>query len=282
MACGPSSNLGVGVPCSSDTCAAGLGCFGGLCKTYCQTDSDCPAVGGIGNCAQTTWGGETDDILGVKVCNRICDPVNPQNPRSPLLACPAGFECSTDSSGASDCFESGSAPSGSSCTYDDDCLPGYYCSGTANVCRRFCWTQTDCPTGTTCLAFSPATYIGTFAVSGCVPGAGSGGSGGSGGGAGGTGGGGGAGGSGGGGSGGSCGAIAPQCSSIATDASGTCTAKCCCSEMMACVNNSACTTILSCVADCTGSACENSCFSANPAGATAANNIFDCFQTNCQ
>jgi hypothetical protein len=282
MVCGVSDNVGLGGACVYNAdCASGLGCFGGVCKTYCQTDSDCPAVGGISRCAQTTWGDETGDISGVKVCDRICDPVNPQNPRSPLLACPAGFECDSSSTGVSGCLESGSVPGGSSCAKDGDCLPGYYCNSPDNLCRKFCWTQTDCPAGTTCSPFSPLQYAGTFEVYACSPGAGSGGSGGSGGGAGGTGGGGGAGGSGGGGSGGSCGAIDPRCSSMATDATGICIAECCCSQTVACINSSACTTIMSCGANCTGSACEDSCFSANPAGATAANNVLDCMEAHC-
>jgi hypothetical protein len=80
---------------------------------------------------------------------------------------------------------------------------------------------------------------------------------------------------------GPCGAIDPQCSSIATDASGTCIAECCCPQFVACANNSSCRTILSCGDNCTGTACVDSCLSANPAGATAATSALSCVQTHC-
>ncbi len=80
---------------------------------------------------QPTWD-DVNTIPGVSVCSRVCDPVKPQNPRSPLLACPVGFGCcsmGTSYPGASDCeSQSGSGVSGSTCSTDDDCTPGFYCS----------------------------------------------------------------------------------------------------------------------------------------------------------
>ena len=169
MACGASGNFGVGTACAyANDCASGLGCFRGSCTTYCQTDSDCPAVDGVRKCEQVTWEDGTN-VSGVKDCARICDPVNPQDPRSPLLSCPAGFGCASSSTGASYCYVSGSLTNGSPCTYSNDCLPGYYCSPAGYVCRRYCSTQADCPSGTTCRVFSPPQYAATFNIDACVP-----------------------------------------------------------------------------------------------------------------
>jgi len=88
LKCFPSGGLADGTDCSTgDLCVSGFGCFGSICKRYCQLDSDCPAVDGTQSCNQTYWD-SVNTIAGVSVCSRVCDPVNPQTPRSPLLACP--------------------------------------------------------------------------------------------------------------------------------------------------------------------------------------------------
>ena len=129
LKCFPSGSLGEGADCTSGDCASGLGCFGDVCKRYCQVDSDCPMVDSAQFCDSTYWD-DVNMIAGVSVCSRVCDPVKPQNPRSPLLACPVGFGCSaagTSYPGATDCeSQSGSGVSGSSCSADSDCSPGFY------------------------------------------------------------------------------------------------------------------------------------------------------------
>jgi hypothetical protein len=78
-----------------------------------------------------------------------------------------------------------------------------------------------------------------------------------------------------------CGAINPTCSSIATDACGICLAECCCTQLVACANNTSCTNLLSCEANCTTTACDNGCVSLYPGGETTLNSYLNCGVTNC-
>ena len=171
LKCFTSSGLGLGAACSgtTDFCVTGFGCFGDVCKKYCQLDSDCPMVDSARSCDPTYWDG-VNMIPGVSVCSRVCDPVNPQNPRSPLLACPVGFGCksaSTSYPGVSDCeLQSGTGTSGTTCSTDGDCAPGFYC-GAGDTCIKYCYTVADCPAGMTCVSFSTPNYAGTTQVNYC-------------------------------------------------------------------------------------------------------------------
>lgn len=167
MACVTAYNLAEGADCTSGlSCQAGFGCFGGTCKRYCNSASDCPAVAGLQNCLQTTWSDDNTNILGVKVCSRICDPVHPQSPTSPLLPCPTGFNCQASSTGLSYCFQSSPLPSGSTCSTSADCMPGYYCT-VGGACHKYCLGNADCPSGQTCTTFPSTNMAGTYSVGYC-------------------------------------------------------------------------------------------------------------------
>jgi hypothetical protein len=167
MACFPGNNLPEGADCSSgSTCQAGFGCFGGLCRPYCGTDADCPMVAGVQSCSATSWA-DNSTILGVKVCARICDPAHPQSPPSPFLSCPAGFNCSSSTTGVSGCFQANPLSLGSACASEADCPAGHYCT-TTGVCGQYCLSNSDCASGTTCqFTWSPAEYAGTSEVGYC-------------------------------------------------------------------------------------------------------------------
>lgn len=173
LACFPSNNLADGADCSSgSTCQAGSGCFDGVCRPYCGTDTDCPLVAGLQSCMPTYWdANQTMSIPGVKVCARICDPAHPQAPRTPFLSCPVGFSCSSSPTGASFCFKATPLPAGSACTADADCPAGNSCTGTSAttlVCKQYCLSNSDCAAGTTCqFAWSPPQYAGTSPVGYC-------------------------------------------------------------------------------------------------------------------
>lgn len=168
MACIAGNNLTEGADCTSGlSCQAGLGCFGGVCKRYCSTDGDCPVVAGLQSCLQATWSDDSSNILGVKVCGRLCDPAHPQNPTAPLLACPPGFGCQATSTGLSFCFQASPVSAGSTCAAAGDCSPGYYCS-VAGSCNKYCLLNGDCPTGQTCQSFLSTTLAGTFQVGYCA------------------------------------------------------------------------------------------------------------------
>jgi hypothetical protein len=161
---------GEGAACSGTDCASGLGCFGGLCKKYCQVDTDCPAVDGARECEQTSWVSTGDDIPGVLICERVCDPVSPQTPKSPLLSCPTGYGCNVTALGSHVTFcgqRTGVGAAGSACTADDDCSAGYYCDITDAVCAKYCFGNGDCPAGSTCQIFSPAFYAGSAPLGVC-------------------------------------------------------------------------------------------------------------------
>lgn len=168
LACFTSNNLAAGADCSGgSTCQSGYGCFGSICKQYCASNTDCPAVGGVQSCDQTTWSSDQTDITGVKACERVCDPAHPQNPTSPLLACPTGFNCVSDQNGISYCLKASPLAAGSTCTQESDCQAGYYCT-TSGACNRYCLSSADCSTGTTCqFSFSPAEYAGSYKVGYC-------------------------------------------------------------------------------------------------------------------
>jgi len=173
LACFPSNNLADGADCSSgSTCQAGSGCFDSVCRPYCGTNADCPLVAGVQSCVPTYWdANQTVSIPGVKVCARICDPAHPQSPRTPFLSCPAGFSCSSSSTGASFCFKASPLPAGSACTSDADCPAGNSCTGTSAttlVCKQYCLANSDCAVGTTCqFAWSPPEYAGNQEVGYC-------------------------------------------------------------------------------------------------------------------
>ncbi len=168
MACFAANNIAEGADCTGGLlCQAGFGCFGGICKRYCSTSSDCPSVGGVQSCDQTVWSSDKTNILGVLVCERICDPAHPQSPTAPLLACPTGFNCTSDTGGASYCFKASPLPAGSTCTQEADCPAGYYCT-TSGTCTRYCLSNSDCASGTTCqFTWSPPEYAGAYPVGYC-------------------------------------------------------------------------------------------------------------------
>ena len=168
LTCTADSKLGNGADCSGAlACASGFGCFSDICSKYCEFDSDCPMVDMTQGCLQISWA-SGNDITGVSVCAEICDPVSPQNPKSPLRACPAGFGCSSDTLGDSYCQkQAGFGVTNSSCSHDSDCRPGYFCDTSGLSCVKYCYTINDCPTGTTCNFFSTANYAGNTEVGYC-------------------------------------------------------------------------------------------------------------------
>ncbi len=173
LQCYPNGGLKLGEACDltedvDDLCGTGLGCFGGVCKQYCDVNGDCPAVGGVQDCIQTTWASDGEPITGVKVCGRVCDPVKPATPRSPLLSCPAGFTCNTagDGTGSSYCLPGGTTPFGGSCESISDCAPGLFCSGAA-TCLKFCYADADCGSPLKCVSFDPKDMAGAYEVKRC-------------------------------------------------------------------------------------------------------------------
>jgi hypothetical protein len=168
MTCGATSGLGEGAACTNaKACAAGLGCFGGVCKVHCLSASDCRSVDGVQACDTTYW--DSDNVIaGVYVCAQVCDPVSPHSPRSPLTACTAGRGCNPSPTGASGCqSQPGPGVAGSACSDYQDCAPGYFCDTNGKTCIKFCYTASNCPSGMTCQPFSTPLYAGKTQVNYC-------------------------------------------------------------------------------------------------------------------
>ncbi len=165
LACFESDGLEAGEACGGQYCNAGLGCFGGICRPYCDADEDCPEVGGVQSCRPTFWSGDVE-IAGVQVCSWICDPAQPQDPRPPLLPCPEGFGCVSAEDGATGCRKiESAAEEGAECEDQGDCAPGLYCSA-GSTCHRYCLTSFDC-LGGVCDVMDPPQLAGNHDVGYC-------------------------------------------------------------------------------------------------------------------
>lgn len=172
LGCFVSDNIAEGQSCDGKVCASGLGCFGSVCKRYCTTATDCPAIDGASGCAQATWPNGMP-INGVLVCKRVCDPTSPQAPRAPLLACPAGFACTADKAnpGASECLRtSGTKLAGAACMNITECAPGHTCLA-SGACAKYCFKTVGCPVGAgTCTSLATPIFAGRQEVGVCVGG----------------------------------------------------------------------------------------------------------------
>jgi hypothetical protein len=160
-----------GTQCTSSAdCAPGLYCpLSGLrCVRYCLAESDCVAR----TCDFSLTPAQYAGSYRVGHCPPLtsvpCDPVNPQTPRSPLTACPAGEACPANYSGSTVCRPGGSGTHGSACNPSgSDCAPGYQCGAT---CFRDCFADADCSGGTCVFNFnSNPLYTDTTEVSFCFP-----------------------------------------------------------------------------------------------------------------
>jgi hypothetical protein len=167
LVCGVTKGLAAGASCTqgSSECAAGLGCVGGVCKAYCSSAADCAPVAGARECRPAKF--SDADLPGVSFCARVCDPVNPQTPRSPLLSCPSGVGCVPATTGVSDCAGIGLGVLDGACEDVFDCAPGLICLGT--VCTKWCSADSECPATKYCNPFPTKTYAGTVEMGLCLP-----------------------------------------------------------------------------------------------------------------
>ncbi len=142
---GPEDEPGGGLdePCT-DRCDPGYYCEPSTkkCRKYCKTDNDCasPRI-----CAQAfNCPGDPGSLARWKLCVQPCNEVTSVGCSGDAPHCL--FDCGAK---AFRCFAAGPAGAeGAACSSFTSCNPGLYCS--ANVCARFCRTDTDCPSGKTC------------------------------------------------------------------------------------------------------------------------------------
>jgi hypothetical protein len=97
------------------TCATGLGCVGGTCRTACETDDEC---GGDETC---TFGQQTVLGEGVGFCANTCTPFVADS-------CPDGQMCEPVDADTGHCVSAGSSPAFAECAPGEgECEAGTLC-----------------------------------------------------------------------------------------------------------------------------------------------------------
>ncbi len=145
-----------GLSCSIDAECATDACVGGLCRTYCQADQDCPsALRCVGVGVEDFYTGATTGFASV--CHEVggsgtgCASQKDCAPKGEVCA---AFVAPTATFGPRYLCVAGVASGGDSCAFDA-CPPGQLCasSSTGFVCGLACPAgAADCPTTATCKA----------------------------------------------------------------------------------------------------------------------------------
>ncbi len=117
--------------------------------------------GGTGGVGGATGGAGGSGGVG-------CNPVDPTNangwkPCTAAQTCVPGFK----SGDLAWCASSGNKPTGTSCTVDENCAPKNGCEP-PGVCRRWCFSTNDCPSGVCNPNNPPSAYAGTTKVGFCT------------------------------------------------------------------------------------------------------------------
>ncbi|NOY91083.1 MAG: hypothetical protein GXP55_07700 [Deltaproteobacteria bacterium] len=134
-------------------CATGLSCFltreGGVCAPVC-----CPAEGvDGGSCATDERCGGTGVLVDGRMSDfRRCVGPRPCDVLDASVACDRDEGCYiVDAAGTTDCRVAGTAAAGESCVEQNDCAPGFACSGLVSPsCVRICSLRAPraaCPSG---------------------------------------------------------------------------------------------------------------------------------------
>jgi hypothetical protein len=149
--------------CTTQTCSPGLICGPGgfaFCLPHCRTDADC----GSGRCrAGNLRSGET----AFGTCAEVCNPLDPQSSAPPFTACPSGFVCTPDPSGASQCVLPGEGRFGSDCSNNPgSCAGGFFCAGDSR-CHQLCFADADCQSRRCDGTLSPPVFADTRALRAC-------------------------------------------------------------------------------------------------------------------
>jgi hypothetical protein len=153
-------------------CQGGTVCLGspGVCKKYCDENSDCGQP--RGQCLIEITDG-TNPIPNIpKTCSANCDPVNVA-----AGGCPSGMKCGFFTTGAPtnidfvDCDGAGTLVQGGNCEIgttntgnDALCGPDFLCTTLNNTdfnCRHICnrTANTGCVGAQTCIAFNPVLMV---------------------------------------------------------------------------------------------------------------------------
>ena len=141
----------------------------GSCQRVCSATTTCSAIQTGSICA--LFSGGTVNGVSYGSCSTPCNLASPDEPDGAgEVACEPGQTCVefgvSGMEAATECStvtESGTA--GSSCSYEDECAPGYGCefassTATTGTCTEWCTNIAgECSNGNACAAFSPAFSI---------------------------------------------------------------------------------------------------------------------------
>jgi hypothetical protein len=165
--CQTAGSAGINDSCNDlGQCQKGSSCIGGLCRSFCGSDSDC----GGGKCVNATYtpSGSTTpvDVPGFKICFSSCDPITPS------AGC-GSQNCTLLDDGTATCVGAGTATGTGACSSDPNaCAPGYVCLSSGD-CLHWCRVggpTSDCSgTGGTCQSFSTPAYLGSVEYGVCAP-----------------------------------------------------------------------------------------------------------------
>lgn len=133
-------------------CRAGLHCYKGLCKAYCKTIADCkPDDSMILSCRE-----DAQQPMTPSRCLTTCEPVLAAIGRTPLASCLDGLRCEVSTvASMTECVlaTGGEKGEGGGCVRAQECASGLNCQD--KQCRRFCYEDADCPSGSTCIQQDP-------------------------------------------------------------------------------------------------------------------------------
>lgn len=135
---------------SFDACSRGNGCFGSVCKPYCETNDDCEPGG---KCVAATTSSNGDEIPGLKFCQNPCNPVLGQAPHAGQVSCGDLAACGLERDGVY-CTKAGSLEKGDDCEHTKNtCGPGLVCSGKNGEyrCHEVCEVGTMCDEDRACV-----------------------------------------------------------------------------------------------------------------------------------
>ncbi len=162
----------------TNDCAAGLLCVAsgsstsspGICETFCETDADCTAPGGL--CVVQLSDGSGGAIPDVTLCTDNCNPFTNAGCAAAGTSCQVGQEPTGQMRPLTLCAAAGTLGKGMACDpTNNQCAPTFGCfsTGAQNKCYQYCDVAN--PSCATCtgiedMALQPV-YIGNKQVGIC-------------------------------------------------------------------------------------------------------------------
>ncbi len=153
-----------GEPCTTtatgDTCAAGAVCLEDhKCWKFCRDSGDCISATPTGGICDLQLSGTNIMVCSSATTN--CSPILPAT-----AGCNTGTGCYyVGPEDRTACISVGTKAAGETCTFGNECVPGYICIGTTAtdvVCRQMCRAgrDADCSGAQRCVTIQGSTLYG--------------------------------------------------------------------------------------------------------------------------